>query len=553
MKNNFTPLNLILVIFFSQSLIAQVPKDFEFMDHRARVMNHMESKIVDNKMFIVHNVNTWPMTSVNVVDMETHTVDTLLGIFNCLSDLGEFSDGTFDVYLHSLFDYDIGISGFIHIAYDGSSYQVDTLHSYILNDPDIDDDVYAVSAVKNNSGGYYLSGFDNMYLSDKTTVTPIDPSLNQMKLFQNDAKDVYAYRGSTIIKLDGLAFDTIHNLAEGIREIKSHGPFNDVLTFSNVQRWNDDFSQLLKTWPVSDGVASFYQLHVGDSLLTVQTSEDENYQYYQVSEAGDETILESGTLENEEAIGFHFLSDDSFLAIQDYMIPEINSRQLVYRHIDLDENQEYDHRQISMDSLSFFIINRDTLSSFIGSNGDTLYFVEKSYNIEYEYTNNSDTSIYEHNVISSETQMQYFFETAINNYFNVELQTNETVQRDTSFFTTYGSPQVIYLVVPGADYRINDDPNRLISAAVVVDVETIVFDEEIKIYPNPARDFIQIDSEARILELAIYDVQGQLMMYKAGHSNLDEINVSALSAGSYYIKIRLDKQEKYSMQQFIKM
>lgn len=58
----------------------------------------------------------------------------------------------------------------------------------------------------------------------------------------------------------------------------------------------------------------------------------------------------------------------------------------------------------------------------------------------------------------------------------------------------------------------------------------------IKIYPNPAKDFINITSDKAVKSVEIYDVLGRLI--KTDSSN--KINISQLSKGNYILKIKTD-------------
>jgi len=115
------------------------------------------------------------------------------------------------------------------------------------------------------------------------------------------------------------------------------------------------------------------------------------------------------------------------------------------------------------------------------------------------------------------------------------MQSGESKVIDTSFVAKADQFVPLTLAIPGADHRINDDPNRIYSADVVLDIEKVVFDSNIKIFPNPSSDFINLESENKIVELSIYNAQGQLMIFKAGQVDLRRINVQDLNSGTYFI------------------
>ncbi len=60
--------------------------------------------------------------------------------------------------------------------------------------------------------------------------------------------------------------------------------------------------------------------------------------------------------------------------------------------------------------------------------------------------------------------------------------------------------------------------------------------EDISIYPNPARDILNI-SNAESADIQVYDILGKLILSKENLSVNEELNVSSLQAGAYFIKI----------------
>ena len=69
---------------------------------------------------------------------------------------------------------------------------------------------------------------------------------------------------------------------------------------------------------------------------------------------------------------------------------------------------------------------------------------------------------------------------------------------------------------------------------------------QVKIYPNPAKDIINISSEKQIQSIEIYDVLGRLIKTETKNN----INVSQFSKGNYLIKIKTGDQE--IIEKFIK-
>lgn len=68
----------------------------------------------------------------------------------------------------------------------------------------------------------------------------------------------------------------------------------------------------------------------------------------------------------------------------------------------------------------------------------------------------------------------------------------------------------------------------------------------VKIYPNPANDFINISTDERITSVEIYDFLGRLIK----SDSKSKLNISDLAKGNYLIKIKAGNKE--TVEQFIK-
>lgn len=542
-----TSTKVLFFVFLAQSLFAQVDKDFEFLDHRSQRSAHYESIIVDDHFVYVGYVGNWPMLNVVNVNTLTNEIDTILITVEGRTDLSEFSDGTFDIYIHSLFDYDFPLDGFLHVSYDGNSFQVDTL-SEVFSGIFVNG-IYAFSAIKNGIDEYYMVGNDSLYVGDKQGFTGLAPVEYHSRLFQNDARDEFLFAANHISKINNdYSIDTIQVFSSRILEIKNRGEYNDVLMEGMLQTWSDDFSQLFRTWQFEEEINSFYNVHVGDSLLTILDTSADGYNYFTLSEQGDQnTIASSGATDLKH---FHRLDDHSMLGIYNYLVPDLDANQLLLRYYDVDTPSDYDKRQVSLDSASVVYISRDTFDVIV-DNGDTIYFTYDNYDINLSYTNNSAIPIQELNILSSNLYSQIDLnEKGLNFPQKSLLQPGES-----SLITeewTYRYNPVITFGIPGVDYRINDDPNWFYYADVTLDVENIISEVDFKIYPNPTADELNIDIDEIVEEYAIYNQQGQLIKLQFNTENISKIDVSFLPQGPYFLKLRIKDKNEVAIQQFVK-
>ncbi len=87
-------------------------------------------------------------------------------------------------------------------------------------------------------------------------------------------------------------------------------------------------------------------------------------------------------------------------------------------------------------------------------------------------------------------------------------------------------------------YSIPDPINCEITAAAKI---SKIIPEQIKIYPNPARNSIFIES-LKNGKMEVLNLQGQLVLSGALSQTTTEVNVTDLSKGVYFIKVTADKE-----------
>jgi hypothetical protein len=80
----------------------------------------------------------------------------------------------------------------------------------------------------------------------------------------------------------------------------------------------------------------------------------------------------------------------------------------------------------------------------------------------------------------------------------------------------------------------------------LVGIKSVEYNGKIVVYPNPAHDFITIDSESPIHNIIIVDAIGKVVFQQNIYNNKASINTSDLSNGIYLIKTSGEKQTSQS-------
>ena len=72
-----------------------------------------------------------------------------------------------------------------------------------------------------------------------------------------------------------------------------------------------------------------------------------------------------------------------------------------------------------------------------------------------------------------------------------------------------------------------------------IDINDRTMDENTIVFPNPATENININSESSIQMVEIYNLQGQRVLVENG--NVSTLSVSGLANGMYLLKVTTEK------------
>jgi hypothetical protein len=109
---------------------------------------------------------------------------------------------------------------------------------------------------------------------------------------------------------------------------------------------------------------------------------------------------------------------------------------------------------------------------------------------------------------------------------------------------------VIENPVPSATYSVtvshkglleNPQQYALVATGILDNFDTNSFDDKsIVIYPNPVQDLLHINSKNQINKIQVFDITGRKVMNFETSQTNEDINVSSLSAGTYFVNIQTD-------------
>lgn len=103
------------------------------------------------------------------------------------------------------------------------------------------------------------------------------------------------------------------------------------------------------------------------------------------------------------------------------------------------------------------------------------------------------------------------------------------------------------VVVDGTTYYVTQTIGNCTSEALAITVEVILSVDDIneansrlKYYPNPVKDFLNISSELDMTHIEVVNILGQTIISQELNTNQARVDMSALSAGNYFVKVKVN-------------
>lgn len=547
-------LHFLLFIAFANVATAQVADDFEFIDHKVRTAIHGVSKVIGNDfIYVSHNQESNPMTSVIKVNTHNNAVDTILTTFASSSSIKEFDDGSFQIFITTLFDYDVILPGFYSIESDGNTIQVDSIFVFDDNFNGAEH-YYPFSVAKTVDDEYYFNAYESLYrLNADETVDTLPVSDYDMYLFQNKNKKIYGFSGSSLYEIASNGREFLLDLGQQIYAIENNGDYNDVLFEGKLERWLWDFSEKVIEWEIPGEIYTFYELEVDSTNVTAMVREGNKFSFERIDKDGINTMLYNNEYENQGIKGFHRLSEDKMLLIGSDSIADVDYNTLFFRNIDFNEEIEYQSRNVSIDSYEIFQFLKEDVFQYVNTQtGDSIFQTYYSNDLELTFTNQSDSIIRFTDLRSSKILEFWFYKPVDHAIENMLIQPGESY----TFQETKVKPSSLkYLVmaIPGADFRFNHDPNKIAYPNFTSDIDDVDFNLYLKLYPNPTNEVLNLSTEGEIGAVEIYNAIGQLVYFKSARTGIDAVDVSRLELGTYYVKARVNGFNAYAAQKFVKV
>ena len=120
---------------------------------------------------------------------------------------------------------------------------------------------------------------------------------------------------------------------------------------------------------------------------------------------------------------------------------------------------------------------------------------------------------------------------------------------------SYSVGQVVYTTIKGTDGSSAQGVQEAYEIFVTTGLEeTIGIELEVKVFPNPTTDFLNLNVDnynISNLSYQLYNVQGRLVANKKIEANSNTINMGSLPRSTYFLKI-IDNQKQVKTFKIIK-
>ena len=553
---------LTLFILYNLFVYAQIPDNFEFLDHRVRLSYPGVATSLEDKLYYVSHNAVRPFTTVNVVDYEGK-VETILSLdwLSSESKIFTTSDTSSVIILDELIEYDIFYPGFYMIHINQNKVEIDSLFT---DYEQYNFEVYG--SVVDSLGRVVFKKDGKVVRLENDSIVDIAYTDKYVSLYHNANYQLYGYDSKWIYSLEGnneIAIDSIDNY---IAEIKSFNDENlilsrEYLTENVVHRlevYNIDFSEKIKTFVIPSPSIfrySFDYIRYNGEEVILALSNNDRLEIISIDTLGVSTMIHEGEAKDEQIYSLIPLEEDRYLIGGTYGRNRF-SRNLFFRNYSLTEETIYDRVNVGLHDFELNRVYSDTISIETYPGSKTFHFGRHNFEMELSIENQGPESISLVNVYSIDklddfsTKFHFDFE------YDGEISPFE-IKSKTYEDSRYIDADVlrdsvdIPFFIPGADFKFNENP--LWDFEVVVDIEELIEDAEFNLYPNPTNDFLNLSFDQPVADLLIYDLNGVLQYSKFSTNSSNKIDVANLPAGTYFLRANLKSQKGYIISKFIKI
>lgn len=524
--NNILP--FLFSISISLTVSAQVPFDFEFLNHSRYNNPISEIEFSDRYLLTANNLG------VDKISYDyTHEREMIYGMAENFK-LIKQNDSTTHYMAWNIFDYDIGVG---HQMY---SYIDDTLKSeiftYGLFYPDqgqLQDITY------DTLGGWWCSDKSSnklYYLYNETVSVNVLDSIFYPKLYTACNGDIYLI-DENIHYFDGTKTEIRSDLSFA-KEVLHRNGFNYLLTGKKLFKYDCELQNEMHSWQLPFEINSFDQIDIFENdRLILKSINEKNYEIYTLDASSNAILLHSGdALKHESIMGICMQSDSTYLTYgyHDFELGYQN----FFRTKNTSNDIEYKHVDVSIDNYN---IDYRVIDTMLNSAPITLEDVNV-FDVTIDAMNNDEQEIYSLRLESNEFNFMITPSFGPTEFQKLEYHLLDSVNPSSIKILKINNKKTrnydlaeIGIELTGANYRFLKNGAQVLYPELTSSILENIISEELAIFPNPASEFINTSLDKKCMVL-IYDQLGK--HYKSYTDYFSgAIDIRDLESGSYFLVV----------------
>lgn len=542
--------SLIAVLFLCLIFVplsAQIPDNFEFLNHEVRGGRLGATKLFNDDLYFVnHNtffINRYEVhpdpyfTTVYKVSGENEVEEILFIYCDSKSKIIENPDASFDIILFNLIESDFQTNDFISINVSSQEIQIDTFTTGELG-------IHFDEINKNDNGDWLVFNGRNYFHFNETKLIDTADYSNLIfyELISNVNQNLFGLRlddnseNSIIYRLIDGATDSVA-MMEGptiLENMHNDLSGNYLRSSDRLIQFSVDFSLIINEWSLDVFGGDITGINSYNGQVEVLVDQDRLYRLQ--SNGGIELISQDLNVPDETITYFQRLDDEQILIGGEHDFESITEN-VYFRNVNVVDNSNviYPRVDVALEDVEVLTNSQDFTKRIklnIANRGNEQVEVVDFYSRLYD------------------PQAPINFRRFMDLIFN-DLDVNESIAIDTTIF--FGTDDMSF-VIPGADYRFNANPYGYWIGDVMSSTADYDDDNSFTVFPNPCSNFIHIDTQDRIRSIGIYNELGQIVYFKSSQTkSLDDvITVSHLESGLYSLVVRYEGVNNVSTSKFVK-
>lgn len=533
----------LIVSFFIglHSISAQFDYSFEFLQHEQRNTVCGAQHLTADSIIYVNHARTRPYTEIEVVD-PTKSVRSAftLDYWHCGSEKLHKQDGSLEFVLYGLVDYDVLFPGFIFVNFKDGQMTADTLYEEGFINPQVD------IVVDDNRNIYYIwnekiqrIGLDENGEFDQQAIDIED----DFTLFRNSEGQIFAYSGNTVFTLDeNLVLESHYVTPTDILDLRATQSLHLLLTLDGKLRlMNTDLSDDLAFHTVPESLTSLDLLDYSPTGSFAGIAMDgDDLRFF--TQQNNTFVWENGIdlYAQVHPVYLEALSSNELIIQTQYEVPDFNNQLGFWVYEDF-YRVEQNPLDVRIDSIYFAITEKEE-----NENNPPTY----TYQLTIDGANYGMDMVEQSDVYSAD---EFYFDMPFHYEFPIDqmMETGNTFRIDTTFSVYAIKIEDLQMGITGANYRHQTPAQFLDTNTVFLSAKnpTIL---PIKIYPNPAVDFIYFENVAAIQEIQVFDASGRLIVYQKATQPIQKLNVTTLPSGSYQLISKAFNRDECWQATFVK-